>query len=168
MPALNPPGPPARRRTLSARGVIFLTLSLAAGAAFAEFSLTDTAGKTHTLAANKGKWLLVNFWATWCPPCLDEIPDFAALYEARKNRDLMVIGVAVEYQKPDEVKRFAEDLLMTYPLVLGGEGVSGQFGNVSVLPVSFLYDPSGKLALKRIGPLSKQELERYLERGAGP
>jgi thiol-disulfide isomerase/thioredoxin len=137
---------------------------LASGACGAGFEVTDTAGKTHVLADYQGKWVLVNFWATWCPPCLDEIPDFASLYEARKQRDLMVIGIALEYQDPQIVKRFAEDLLMTYPLVLGDERLAAQFGKVSVLPVSLLYDPKGKLALRRVGPLPKEELLRYLDK----
>jgi peroxiredoxin len=137
---------------------------LATGARGAGFEVKDTAGKTHRLADYKGKWVLVNFWATWCPPCLEEIPDFAALYQAHKKRDLMVIGIAVDYQDPQSVKRFAEDLLMTYPLVLGDQRVAAQFGTVSVLPVSFLYDPHGKLQLKRVGPLPKEELQRYLDK----
>lgn len=132
--------------------------SAASGAGPAGFSLTDHKGKTHTLEGYKGKWVVVNFWATWCPPCLKEIPDFAALYDARKGKNLMMIGVAVDYNKPQEVIDFAETLLMTYPLVLGDKNSEAQFGRMRALPSTFIYNPQGKLVLQRTGTLSKEEL----------
>lgn len=148
---------------ISVIGIWVALLSVYSSPGFAAgFALTDTAGVQHRLESYRGKWVLVNFWATWCPPCLYEIPDFVDLYNARKGKSLMVIGVAVQYQDTEQVKEFAENLLMNYPLVLGDERVVEQFGKVSVLPVSFLYDPKGKLALKRVGPLTRKELEKYL------
>jgi len=141
---------------------VTFALALASASQSAGFRLTDTDGKTHSLEAYRGKWVLVNFWATWCPPCLDEIPDFVSLYDARKDKDFMVIGIAMDYQNSEQVKEFAENLFMSYPLVLGDHKVAAQFGQVSVLPVSFLYDPRGKLALQRVGPLTKEILEKYL------
>jgi thiol-disulfide isomerase/thioredoxin len=143
----------------------FLVIVTSAAVSVAQaggFSLTDVQGKRHTLDAYKGKWVLVNFWATWCPPCLEEIPDFVSLYDARKDKDLMVIGVAVDYQDRDQIVQFADKLPMSYPLVLGDADNVSQFGGVSVLPVSFLYDPKGKLALHRIGPLQKETLQKFL------
>jgi thiol-disulfide isomerase/thioredoxin len=126
-----------------------------------EFSVADTAGKTHSLAAYKGQWVLVNFWATWCPPCLEEIPDFAELYTARK-KDLLVIGIAIDFDDKAQVFEFAEKQGMNYPLVLGDEKVTAQFGKINVLPTSFLFDPKGKKVLKRVGPLTRAELEKLI------
>ena len=139
-----------------------LLLAVACALQAADFSVRDNAGKAHTLAQYKGKWVLVNFWATWCPPCLKEIPDFVSLYEAHKGLDLMVLGIAVDYQEPKEVIDYAKKLSMSYPLVLGDDKTTAQFGDVIGLPVSFLYDPQGKLVLKKIGPLSKETIEKYL------
>ena len=128
----------------------------------AGFTLKDQAGKTHTLSQYKGKWVLVNFWATWCPPCLKEIPEFVSLYEERKGKDFMAFGIAVDYQDPKEVTDYAKRLSMSYPLIMGDDKITAQFGEVVGLPVSFLYDPQGKLVLKKIGVLPKETIEKYL------
>ena len=78
------------------------------------FNFKDTKGKVHRLEDYKGKWVLINFWATWCPPCLEEMPALQQLHETRK--DLVVIGIAMEYQDAAYVKQFAEDLLVTFPI----------------------------------------------------
>ncbi len=127
-----------------------------------EFKFTDTAGKDHSLATYKGQWVLVNFWATWCPPCLEEIPEFAELYSAHKNKDLMVFGVAIDFEDKKQVFAFAEKQGMNYPLVLGDEKVTAQFGKINVLPTSFLFDPKGKKVLHRVGPLTRTELEKLI------
>lgn len=142
--------------------VLLLLLAAAWTVHAAEFQVKDTAGKSHALADYKGKWVLVNFWATWCPPCLKEIPDFVTLYDARKTKDLMVLGIAVDYQSPKEVTDFAKKISMSYPLILGDDAVTAQFGVVVGLPVSFLYNPQGKLVLKKVGLLPKETIEKYL------
>ena len=146
-----------------ARLLTWLLLSLSATLSIADdFHLVDTAGKSHHLSAYKGQWVLVNFWATWCPPCLEEIPEFSALYAARQSRDLMVIGVAVDFDDKKQVFQFAEKQGMNYPLVLGDENSVARFGKINVLPTTFLFDPKGKKVLHRVGPLTRAELEKLI------
>jgi len=129
----------------------------------AEFTLTDSQGQTHRLSDYRGKWVLVNFWATWCPPCLDEIPELAELHDAHKNKDLVVIGIAMQYQDTGAVLRFAESMFVSYPIVLGNPAIAGQIGKVEGLPTTFLFDPQGRLALRHLGPLTRKGVERYLQ-----
>ena len=129
------------------------------------FTLTDTAGKTHKLADYKGKWVLVNFWATWCPPCLEEIPDLVALHENKKN-NLVVIGIALDYRNPKQVMDFAESMQVSYPIVLGSAKLASEVGPVDGLPTTYLYNPAGKMVAHQVGGVTKEAVEEYIQRGA--
>ena len=130
---------------------------------FKNFSIKDTAGKTHTLAQYKGKWVIVNYWATWCPPCLEEVPDLVALYDSRKNKDVMVLGVVFDYKTTAEVAEYVDDMLMSYPIVLGDEGVTRQIGSAQVLPTTYIYNPRGILVKTKRGLVNKRYLEDLIK-----
>ena len=130
-----------------------------------DFELIDVLSQRHVLSAYHGKWVIVNYWATWCPPCLEEVPDLVALYDARKDRDVMVIGVAWEYKSKQEVLAFADDMLMSYPIVLGDASVMKQIGSAEVLPTTFIYNPRGELVKVKRGLVSKAYLEGVMQSG---
>lgn len=139
-------------------------LMMALAAPFAQaagFSMTDTGGKTHTLAGYKGKWVLVNYWATWCPPCLVEIPDLIALHENKKN-NLVVIGIAVDFRNAKQVTDFAEGLMVSYPIVMGTPKVIDQVGPVQGLPTTYLYNPEGKMVAQQVGAITRESVEAYI------
>jgi thiol-disulfide isomerase/thioredoxin len=121
------------------------------------FTLTDAQGKSHSLAAYRGQWVIVNFWATWCPPCLEEIPDLVAIKEARK--DVQVIGIAMEFQDAKQVLQFADGMFVNYPIVLGDRKISESIGEVMGLPTTFIYDPQGKLAQRHVGKITRKQIE---------
>ena len=143
------------------RYLIAWLLLLVCGSVFAapDFSVTDTAGTQHRLSDYRGKWLLVNYWATWCPPCLEEIPDLVALYDERHDKDLMVLGVAMEYKSGKEVAKYVDDMLMSYPIVLGTESVTAQIGSAEVLPTTYIFNPRGQLVTTRHGLITKEYVE---------
>lgn len=146
------------RRTLTVLFCVLLFLS--PGAQAKGFVFTDSTGKKLTLADYKGKWVLINFWATWCPPCLKEIPDLVSLYESRK--DVMVIGIAMDYQNPKTVLKFVDSLSISYPIVLGDRKIAAQIGPVSMLPTTYLFDPAGQPAAYKVGLISKESLEEFM------
>jgi thiol-disulfide isomerase/thioredoxin len=140
-----------------------VVLLLAAGAASADsFVFKDMQGHEQRLQDYRGKWVLVNFWATWCPPCLEEIPDLISLSEAHKNKDLAVIGVALDSTR-DSVTEFVAKRKISYPVVFGDYDLAAQVGEVDALPTSYLYDPSGKLVSYQQGMVTRASVESYIK-----
>lgn len=134
----------------------FLLLVPASSMASENWSLTDTNGKMVRLSDYKGKWVLVNFWATWCPPCLAEIPHLNAM----KRKNIVVIGIAVSYSGANEVLDFMKDKKITYPVVLGNEDVAAKFGGIDSLPTTFLYSPDGMLVGQHEGQLTQEDISK--------
>ena len=148
--------------------IIFLIMALFLMASPSQAELTkqdvlkDMAGKEHKLSSYQGKWVLINYWATWCPPCLEEVPDLVALYDEHKGKDLVVIGVAVDYKNEQEVARFVDDMLMSYPIVLGTSKVMRVIGPAEILPSTYIYNPQGKLVKIKRGLVTKQYIETLI------
>jgi thiol-disulfide isomerase/thioredoxin len=128
----------------------------------AGFVLEDIQGKTHRLADYRGKWVLVNFWATWCSPCLSEIPELISLHEAHKDKDLLVIGIAMQSGSHKKVADFAKAHHINYPVVLGDFRTAKQIGAVDVLPSSYLYDTKGELVSYQAGEVTRASVETYI------
>ena len=143
-----------------AAAMALLALPLMAGAS--DFSFTDTKGKSHSLSAHAGKWVLVNLWATWCAPCLAEMPELEALAKARN--DLVVLGLAVDGQSARRVEQFSEKLGVTYPVIAGNAALAKQFAPRGY-PTSILYDTEGGQAWLKEGPVTREEVEGVLNRG---
>lgn len=140
-------------------GVLAFVTSVASAQGFV---FKDIQGKTQQLQDYKGKWVLVNFWATWCPPCLEEISDLIDLHEAHKNNDVVVIGVALDSTEKS-VLQFVAKKKITYPVVLGDYDLAAQVGEVEALPTSYLYNPAGKLVSYQTGILSRESVESYIK-----
>lgn len=137
-------------------------LSIAESMPGANFVLNDTAGVKHQLSKYKGKWVLVNYWATWCPPCLEEVPDLVNLFDHRRKKDLMIIGVVFDYESVQSVKEYVDDMLISYPIVLGTETVTEQIGAADVMPTTFIYNPQGELIKIKRGLITKQYIEKII------
>ena len=141
--------------------ILLAALLLALATSAPAFDLVDSKGKSHKLSQYKGKWVLVNFWATWCPPCLVEIPDLAALHKNKKN-NLVVLGVAMDYQDPQQVLDFAKEQAIPYPIILGDDLAIEQVGPVRGLPTTYLYNPQGKQVAYNVGLLTQEAVEKYI------
>ncbi len=149
----------------STKGALFtallLSLSLVQPAGANDWNLKDKDGTHYTLSGLSGKWVLVNFWAPWCPSCIQEMPDLNSLQQQHKN--LQVIGVAVMYGSRKEVMDVVTKKSISYPIVFGNEDTAGDFGGMDGMPTSFLYSPSGKLVGRHQGPLTQNEVEQAIE-----
>ena len=127
------------------------------GARAADFDLVDTQGSHHRLADSRGHWVVLNFWATWCVPCLEEIPAIADFHRA--HPEVIVIGVATDAEDVAKVKRFAAKLGHDYPLVLSDDRVEAALGAVHALPTTRIYSPTGKLVYDKPGRVDRKFLE---------
>ncbi|GAO35081.1 thioredoxin [Sulfuricella sp. T08] len=140
----------------------FFLVIFSSAVAAADFSFRDIVGKQHNLADYRGKWVLVNFWATWCPPCLKEIPDLMALHNEHKDKDLVVIGIATDYNSPKLVIDFAKEHRISYPIVLGNDAIVAQIGRLEGLPMTYMFNPQGKMVAYNVGALTQKAVETYI------
>jgi peroxiredoxin len=143
-------------------GVLAFLLVCSLTSYAADFSLEDMHGKTLRLSDYRGKWVLVNFWATWCPPCLNEIPELVSLHNAHQDKDLSVIGVAMDSGSSKKVADFAQAHGISYPVVMGNRKVTDQIGAVEGLPVSYLYNPKGEHVSYQAGEVTRASIEAYI------
>jgi thiol-disulfide isomerase/thioredoxin len=131
------------------------------------FDMTDTAGQRHQLSQYKGRWVVVNFWATWCTPCIAEIPEIAQFRRERTGDGVVVLGIAIDIDDEAKTKQFAKKVGHDYPLVLGDDRVEKQFGKVKGLPTTVIFDPTGKRVSTQLGRVTLKSLNESTSPRAG-
>ena len=134
------------------------------GAMVLGVTLPDTTGRQQSIAQWKGKVLVVNFWATWCVPCRDEMPEFVKAQREFGDRGLHFVGIAVD--DVGKVKDFAAELGLNYPALIGGYGaieLSKSLGNrIGALPYTLFIDRAGRISRAHLGPLKPAELRAII------
>jgi thiol-disulfide isomerase/thioredoxin len=124
-----------------------------------DFSLESLDGQTMRLSDFRGKAVLLNFWATWCGPCKIEMPWFVDFQKQYGSQGLQIVGVAMDDGSKEDIAKFARDMSVNYPILLGKESVGDQYGGVPALPETFLIARDGKIVDKIIGLRGKAEIE---------
>jgi peroxiredoxin len=134
-----------------------------AKAANLDFKLRDIHGKPFALSAYKGKVVLLDFWATWCPPCRKEIPGFIGLYDTYRSRGFVVIGVSMD-ESTSDIKQFAKRFKMNYPILMGAgrDDLEPAFGPLP-LPTAFVIARDGRICARHEGLTPKEQFEREIE-----
>jgi thiol-disulfide isomerase/thioredoxin len=134
------------------------------GSTLLALDLPDPAGKNEPLAQWKGKVIVVNFWATWCEPCRDEMPRFVALQDEYGDKGLQFVGIAVD--QVDKVRQFSSDIKLNYPALIGGYGaieLSRSLGNtVGALPFTVVLSRSGEVVHTQLGPVKDPQLRALI------
>ena len=127
------------------------------------YTVKDMNGADVRLSSFKGKIILLNFWATWCPPCKIEIPDLIALQEQYKD-DIVVLGFSVD-DEADDLKPFAAEYKINYPLLvgLGHENIQDAYGPMWGIPVTIIIDRNGTIARKQSGIRTREQIEREIK-----
>jgi len=129
-----------------------------------DFTLQSLDGKSLSLSSLRGKAVVVNFWATWCGPCKIETPWLVELQNEYGSQGLQIVGVAMDDSGKDEIARFAKDMGMNYPVLLGKEAVGDAYGGVPALPESFFIGRDGKIVDKIMGIEGKAEIEDAIKK----
>jgi len=112
----------------------------------------------------KGKWIIVNYWATWCPPCLEEIPELNAFHKKHSSTDAVVLGVNIEKDDIDYVKKFAKNFKIVYPILIANDTVSSPYGHLQALPTTFILDKSGEVVETIVGAVTLERLEKIIKK----
>lgn len=129
--------------------------------------VTTLAGEPWDLADHRGKWVVVNYWATWCAPCREEMPELSALATMREH--IEVVGLAYEEIEPDAMQAFLDEFPVTYPIaIIGTYDPPADFDTPRGLPMTWLIAPDGRVAKRFLGPVHAGEIEAAIAEAGGP
>ena len=128
-----------------------------------ELKLKDLNGRTVRLSDYRGKVVLINFWATWCPPCRAEMPDLIKIQREHRKDGLQIIGITYPPERKTRVRRFASSLKVNYPIALGTREIKDRFSSDETLPLTVVINRDGKVTEIISGILLRQEFEEKIK-----
>jgi thiol-disulfide isomerase/thioredoxin len=146
-----------------------LIFALSIGSALAhaagdDFTLPDLQGHDHSLSDYRGRWVLVNYWATWCPPCLEELPELEVFHNGSDGK-AVVLGVNMEAIDRPRLRDFVERQFLSYPILIASERPSAEqlIGPVEGLPTSYLVAPDGEVVARQVGQVTAEAISAFIE-----
>jgi len=150
--------------SLVALAATFASAATVAPSPAPEWTLNDVDGNPVSFAQFKGKTVVIDFWATWCPPCRVEIPGYIEMQNEYAKDDLVIIGVSLDRKGPEVVKSFMEKHGMNYVVVMGNEKTVEAFGGFRGIPTTFIVDRDGNIRDKKTGAEEKEVFEARLKK----
>jgi thiol-disulfide isomerase/thioredoxin len=132
-----------------------------------DFELQSLEGKNVKLSEFRGKAVLLNFWATYCGPCKIEMPWFVELQKEYGPQGFQIVGVAMDDASTEDIAKFAKEMGVNYPILLGKESVGDSYGGVAVLPTTFFVDRGGKITAREFGLQSRSVFVDNIKKALG-
>jgi len=127
-----------------------------------EYELPDIDGKTQSMKQYLGKWVVVNYWATWCSTCRKEFPELIALHENSDDKNIAVVGINFETISNQNLKKFIAHQGITYPVLRSVPVPVTAIGKVPALPATYIIDPEGEVVAGSIGLITRQDINNYI------
>jgi len=142
----------------------FFGAALAATAA-EDFTLPGIDGELYSLSDYRGRWVLVNYWATWCPPCRKELPELEVFHNGAEGQ-AVVLGVNMEAIGRDELEAFVAEQFLSFPILVATDRPRRDqlLGQISALPTTYLINPGGEIVALQRGPVTADGIRAYIER----
>jgi len=155
------PARPSLRLLIALAALLVSAVAVAAE----DFTLPDLDGRPHSLSDYRGKWVLVNYWATWCPPCLEELPELEVFHSGAEGR-AVVLGVNMEAITVADLRPFVEQQFLSYPILVAGERPRREqlLGPIEGLPTSYLVAPTGEVVARQVGGITADGIREFIER----
>jgi thiol-disulfide isomerase/thioredoxin len=138
------------------------SLALLSDVSAVDMPLTTLNGGQVNLSDYQGRWVVVNYWATWCPPCIEEMPELQAFHNEHVENDAVVVGINNELISREQLKSFLETYFITYPVFLSKPVQQSELGLIPGLPTTFLVSPEGKVVARQTGPVTRDMLEQLI------
>lgn len=145
------------RFVISSLLLMFSHVSLAV-----DMPLTAISGETENLQDYEGKWIVVNYWATWCPPCIQEMPELQAFHDKHAEKDAVVVGINSQQIGAPQLESFLNSYMIDYPVYMSNPSSQSELGSVPALPTTFLVSPEGDVVARQVGPVTGEMIESFI------